>query len=547
MQSPTIPTNMLSPVSNGGAENTHKTDKGEQETKEQEKSTNEVEKEDSLAPDRTLLTYKVFYFLFFAGFGSTFPYLTIYFKQIGLTASYVGTLSGIRPLVQFVSGPFWAYLADKYRSRKLVLCMSVVAWLIFTLALAFPQPKNTKCDTLNATIHVQKRNIHRAMSYSGLPLAPIPASVSEGLLANKKSAIGFSAKDKIETTKVIVHDKNELRNLFYIFLILIVVGEVFEAPSFIMIDTALIQKLGDKCHDYGKTRCFGSLGYGLASFGVGAVLDTTRYIYCGREMNNYMVIFYFFVVFMVIGLIFVLVLFTFKYNEDSSSNTSSIFQVYKLCFSAKYATFLLTAWFMGIGNGGQVTFINWYLEDLGATKFMMGLTTTIRAAAVIVGFFCSGVVINKLGEIPSVFWSLLAFAVIFYGYSYLVNPWLVIPLEILQGFVYAISWSTCIVYLSAVAPDDGAATMQSILQGIYWGLGTGIGAILGGILINQYGIVSAYRIGGTATIIVTMYFVISQWLLRKYEATSNPSHKDEVKLTDDSENSETENIPTKDP
>jgi MFS family permease len=467
MQSPTIPTNMLSPVSNGGAENTHKTDKGEQETKEQEKSTNEVEKEDSLAPDRTLLTYKVFYFLFFAGFGSTFPYLTIYFKQIGLTASYVGTLSGIRPLVQFVSGPFWAYLADKYRSRKLVLCMSVVAWLIFTLALAFPQPKNTKCDTLNATIHVQKRNIHRAMSYSGLPLAPIPAAVSEGLLANKKSAIGFSAKDKIETTKVIVHDKNELRNLFYIFLILIVVGEVFEAPSFIMIDTALIQKLGDKCHDYGKTRCFGSLGYGLASFGVGAVLDTTRYIYCGREMNNYMVIFYFFVVFMVIGLIFVLVLFTFKYNEDSSSNTSSIFQVYKLCFSAKYATFLLTAWFMGIGNGGQVTFINWYLEDLGATKFMMGLTTTIRAAAVIVGFFCSGVVINKLGEIPSVFWSLLAFAVIFYGYSYLVNPWLVIPLEILQGFVYAISWSTCIVYLSAVAPDDGAATMQSKLLNVY--------------------------------------------------------------------------------
>lgn len=66
-------------------------------------------------------------------------------------------------------------------------------------------------------------------------------------------------------------------------------------------------------------------------------------------------------------------------------------------------------------------------------------------------------------------------------------------------------------------------------------------------MINQYGIVSAYRIGGTATIIVTMYFVISQWLLRKYEATANPSHKDEVKLTDDSENSETENIPTKDP
>ena len=454
-------TNISSPVSEGGNKTKNKTD---DEIGEEENPTKEVEREESSSQDRTLLTYKAFYFLFFAGFGSTFPYLTIYFKQMGLTASYVGTLSGVRPLVQFVSGPFWAYLADKYRSRKIVLSMSVIAWLIFTLALAFPQPKKTKCDTINSTSHLQKRNLRRPVSYSGLPLASIPAVVSEGLLVNKKSKIQFADKHEVETTKVIVHDQNELRHLFYIFLILIVVGEVFEAPSFIMIDTALIQKLGDKCHDYGKTRCFGSLGFGLASFGVGAVLDTTRYIYCGREMNNYNVIFYFFVAFMVIGLIFVLVLFTFKYNEDSIATSSSIFHVYKLCFSPKYSTFLLTAWFMGIGNGGQVTFINWYLEDLGATKFMMGLTTTIRSSAVIVGFFCSGVVINKLGELQSVFWSLLAFAVIFYGYSYLFNPWLVIPLEVLQGLVYAISWSTCIVYLSAVAPNDGAATMQSKLK-----------------------------------------------------------------------------------
>ena len=83
-----------------------------------------------------------------------------------------------------------------------------------------------------------------------------------------------------------------------------------------------------------------------------------------------------------------------------------------------------------------------------------------------------------------------------------------------------------------------------ILQGIYWGLGTGVGAIIGGVLINQYGIVSAYRIGGTATIFVMLYFVISQWLVSKYEAVS---HKDEVKLLDDSENSETKATQTEDP
>lgn len=414
--------------------------------------------------DKTLLKYKTFYLLFFAGFGSTFPYLTIYFKQLGLSASFVGTLSGVRPLVQFVTGPFWAYIADKYHARKLVLSMSVVAWLVMTVALAFPQPQNTKCHYMNKTT-LARRDLHLPLTYPSLPLSPMPAAVSEGAPADKKSKTSFSMHhDSDHPESVIIYDKKELQRVFYILLALIVVGEFFEAPSFIMIDTALIQQLGDKCHNYGKTRLFGSVGYGLASFGVGAVLDTTRYVYCGREMNNYMVIFYFFVGFMIIGLIFVMTLFTFKYNDDNTtSNSSSIFAVYKLCLSLKYSSFLLTVWFMGIGNGGQVTFINWFLEDLGASKLMMGLAAAIRCSAVIIGFFFSGAVINRLGEVPSVFWSLLTFAVIFFGYSYLVNPWLVVPLEILQGFVYAISWSTCVVYLSAVTPDDGAATMQSKL------------------------------------------------------------------------------------
>lgn len=431
-------------------------------SKEGDEQSNDDEEQKNAVPaiDRTLVTYKIFYLLFFAGFGSTFPYLTIYFKQMGLNASHVGTLSGIRPLVQFVSGPMWAYLADKYRSRKFVLSMSIFAWLVMTLALAFPQPLNTTCQHINTT-NVTKRDAHPPLAYPDLPLSQLPA-VTQEIRSDKKSVIS-SASSTVEQSHadVIVYDKEELQYLFNIFLVLIVVGEFFEAPSFIMIDTALIHQLGEKSHDYGKTRMFGAIGYGLAAFGVGAVLDTTRYVYCGHEMNNYMTIFYFFVVFMIICLIFAVTLFKFKYNDGASCTSSSILAVYKLCFSIKYASFLLTVWFMGIGNGGQVTFVNWFLEDLGASKLMMGLATVVRSSAVITGFFFSGTVINRLGELHTIFLSLVVFSVIYFGYSFLVNPWMVIPLEILQGWVYAISWSTCIVYLSAVTPDDGAATMQS--------------------------------------------------------------------------------------
>ena len=96
--------------------------------------------------NRDLLVYKAFYFFFLSGFGSIFPYLPVYFRQIGLSASQVGLLLGLRPIVQFASAPFWAIMADKYRKRKSVLVMSVLSWLIMTLTLAFVEPTNEICE-----------------------------------------------------------------------------------------------------------------------------------------------------------------------------------------------------------------------------------------------------------------------------------------------------------------------------------------------------------------------------------------------------------------
>ena len=64
--------------------------------------------------NRDLLVYKAFCFFFLSGFGSIFPYLPVYFRQIGLPASQVGLLLGLRPIVQFASAPFWAIV----RSNK---------------------------------------------------------------------------------------------------------------------------------------------------------------------------------------------------------------------------------------------------------------------------------------------------------------------------------------------------------------------------------------------------------------------------------------------
>ena len=457
--------------------------------------------------DPVLLKLRIFFFLFFGGFGTTFPYIGIYFKQIGLSAGSVGLLAGVRPLVQCASGPFWALLADKYKARKAVLLFSILAWLVMTILLAFPRPHHEICKVVNKTTgdgkskHVsQKKNFIPSISFAGhmtgiLPLPScFPSCSNKHVSRTERSALNddksivisnFIVKDffnnsrnynrqftnskgnstsqskpkPIETELHIERNPKEIRDIFIVLLVLIVVGEFLEAPSFIMTDTVLLDHLGDKKSLYGRTRLFGSLGYGVASFIIGAVLDRFHYQYCGKTMTNYTILFYIFAAFMTIAFIFALVGIDFKYQETEKQVTSSI-DVLKLFGTLSHGSFLLIAWFMGFSHGGIMNFLNWYLEDLGATRFMMGIGTSCRATAVIFGFLMSNYFINKLGHYNMILFSLVVYTLSFFGYSVIPNPWYALPIEIGQGICYSMSWSACITYLGAAAPPNAAATVQ---------------------------------------------------------------------------------------
>lgn len=95
--------------------------------------------------DQELLIVKCFYFCFYSAFGSLFPLMGVYFKQMGMNASQCGVLIGSRPFVEFLSAPFWGTVADRYRKGKILLLLSLGAWIIFTVPLGSIQPPAASC------------------------------------------------------------------------------------------------------------------------------------------------------------------------------------------------------------------------------------------------------------------------------------------------------------------------------------------------------------------------------------------------------------------
>ncbi|KAG7190592.1 hypothetical protein KM043_006682 [Ampulex compressa] len=111
------------------------------------------------AVDQELLTVKTFYFFFYSAFGSLFPLMGVYFKQMGMNAGQCGLLIGLRPFIEFLSAPFWGSLADRWQKGKLILLASLSCWIIFTLPLGFIQPPVTACMVRrNRTVYLEATN-----------------------------------------------------------------------------------------------------------------------------------------------------------------------------------------------------------------------------------------------------------------------------------------------------------------------------------------------------------------------------------------------------
>lgn len=97
-----------------------------------------------------LLVSKVFYFFFYAAYGSLHPLLSVYYKQLGMSASRSGMLVGIRYFIEFCSAPFWGVVADRFKKGKVVLLFSVFCWLAFNSGIGFVKPAEMKCVEVNA-------------------------------------------------------------------------------------------------------------------------------------------------------------------------------------------------------------------------------------------------------------------------------------------------------------------------------------------------------------------------------------------------------------
>ncbi|CAF3800809.1 unnamed protein product [Adineta steineri] len=592
--------------------------------------------------NRTLLFAKLFYFWYFAAFGSLFPLMSIYFKQMGMGPSYCGILMGFRPFVEFVSAPFWSVVSTRFRQAKNILIMAILSWIIFTVAIGLIKPPPHSCwremnsthqviervgyatSTMKSTIRViGKRQVTK------LPTSPLNTikeivdrqnRIMNSTIATKTTLASSSRRRKttikttIKTTTLsskfddeeddsiesseednpvneksrikskpdykqqsnpinlisiskpqksmgnplsimhtnlslvkplaspILYETKDVRNVFMVFLLLIIVGEFFSAPAITLADACTLSYLGQDTELYGRQRMFGSLGWGLAIFIVATILDQSKSLTfhaCGTSgplEKNYTVCFAAFSVCMTFALISAS-RFEFSYdkneqlplrtlnddlkkkispttknsypdesnntniNQYETSNTIKLMQIIQIFLTLKNGTFLFVTWWMGCGVGLVFTFLFWHLQDLGGSPTLFGVASVINHTSELLAYFFLRELIQRFGHIKILYLGLLGNFVRFVYISLITNPWWVLPFEFIQGLTHAAVWATACSYLSQAVPENLRISCQGVLQGFHFGFGRGCGALFGGFFASYFGTDITFRAYGIICLI----------------------------------------------
>lgn len=275
-----------------------------------------------------LLVSKVFYFFFYAAYGSLHPLLAVYYKQLGLSASRSGLLVGIRYFIEFCSAPFWGVVADRFKKGKAVLLFSVMCWLVFNCGIGFVKPAEMKCEeegaapmttttlppvtttmmtlapsnltqpsnstnrsrrslldlpVLHQLVDTYVFNLHRgkrSVSASGTTTVAAATATLTNTTHSLSNTTLTSTTTTPATTKpkkfVIIYNKDQVEKIFLLILLVIIVGEFFSAPAITIVDTVTLHYLGKARDRYGLQRMWGSLGWGLAMLLVGIWIDHTH-------------------------------------------------------------------------------------------------------------------------------------------------------------------------------------------------------------------------------------------------------------------------------
>ncbi|XP_071441529.1 major facilitator superfamily domain-containing protein 6-like [Hetaerina americana] len=276
---------------------------------------------------------------------------------------------------------------------------------------------------------------------------------------------------------------NNPKLTFWSYLAIRVLIGAIGGTAFAMFEGAVIALLRRHGADYGLQRIYAAIGAMIASPLSGLLLDA-------GGATDFRPAFYLYASLKVISGLLVLTIDL----EFKSPAKRVVKEVVTALRNWELVTILVAALALGAAWGFLEGFLFWLLQDLGATKMLMGLTVTVGGAAGLPLLALAGPITDRIGHHAVIAISFLVYAIRLLGYSLLVNPWLCLIFEAMEGVTSSLAVTACVTAVASRSTTSTDSSLQGLLGGIYYGVGRGIGSLVGGLLMGALGSKETFRL-----------------------------------------------------
>ncbi|EFX61912.1 hypothetical protein DAPPUDRAFT_302678 [Daphnia pulex] len=509
----------------------------------------EIEKKEGLAlliydlKQRKLIPIKILSLVVFSGYGVLLPYAAIHMKSLGISVEETGAIYSVNAVLSVLIPICSGMIADKLGNFKMSCLQNLSARSICQLdRKSGAVSRKEKTATLALKLFQSDYNIERMIPVLWMALE------DESEFDHKSSDFQCSTYgEKLNLLQTVYSQDNQTENhrtthyrmcrsqcvvqinrsdlcsdkvreevinpqlTFWMYLLLRSVFEVFAVGSYTLFDGAALVLVNEVRGDFGFQKMFGFIGFAIFSPISGALMD---HFSKNENDTNFRPAFFLFAGLFGIAAVGMLTI-DLNFKPPAEKLMKNLISLLKNVELDVLLSVCVASGFL-VGCTGNYLFL--FLEEIGGTRSLMGLSVTISCLTAIPLLLLSDTIFRKF-SVPNVLvFCLFTFVVRLIGYSYITNPNLCLVYESMEAINGALSLTSFMIYATQLGTTSTATSIQGLISATYFGLGAGIGSSVGGVLIGAFGQRVVFRILGVIAFLTGFFYFLFNILYLRLKA-----------------------------
>ncbi|MDC3412707.1 MFS transporter [Aquibacillus sp. 3ASR75-11] len=285
-------------------------------------------------------------------------------------------------------------------------------------------------------------------------------------------------------------------NLFGPLLLMGFVFYFFTSPIGALGDSLAQRRASMLGISFGGIRTWGSIGFATSSLVMGEVLSAVGIEYI---MWPYLLI----------GLAALFVCFSLTDIKVKTSTKIQLKDVKQLFQNRPFFIFLFLIMFVTLTHRTNDSFIGLYIDQLGGSEGLIGLSWFIGVASEALVFALAGVWFRRYHPFVFIIAAGLLYSIRWFIYAAIDVPILIFAFQFMHGLTFGVFYVTAFDYITRLIPTTLQATGHLMFVTVFFGISGIIGSLLGGALIDSFG-------GGTLYFVLGMIALIGTGLLTVY-------------------------------